>query len=105
MDIYGLVARWERLVGVGPVPIQPTRRVPFHCQIGWRMRERGRPCLSTVAALHHTIRCAISTKAGAIVVRSFIPSSLAILLAIGKRGRSCVVYRPRCARSWEFRRL
>src|SRR5437867_4359321 len=40
--------------------------------MGWRTRERGRPRVSTVAALHQTMRCAISTKAGATRVRSII---------------------------------
>jgi len=36
--------------------IQPTSCVPSHCQIGCRMRERGRFLVSTVVTLHHTIR-------------------------------------------------
>lgn len=42
------------------------------------MRERGRPFLPMVATLHHTIWCAISTKAGAVSANVFILTFLLV---------------------------
>src|SRR5687768_3318822 len=48
----------------------PVSDVPSHVHSGWSTRERGRPSVSTVATEAHTVRWAISTKAGATVARS-----------------------------------
>src|SRR3954452_12720149 len=61
-----------RLIGVGPVAIQPTSDVPSHCHSGCSTRERGRPEGSTVATVAHTIRWTISTNAGATSTRRSI---------------------------------
>src|SRR5690349_9659819 len=62
----GWTARWALLIGLGTVAIQPSRSVPSHSQIGCRIRVRGRPSASTVAAEAHTIPWAIRMNAGAI---------------------------------------
>ena len=47
----GMGGQMGALDGDGLVAIQPTSRRPSHCQMGWRMRERGRPPASTVATV------------------------------------------------------
>lgn len=61
----GMAARSWAFGDSGDVAIQPVSCAPLHSQMGCSTRERGRPLGSVVAATHQTMRCAISTNAGA----------------------------------------
>src|SRR5690606_37344553 len=65
-ETYGLPSRCCDLCEFRWVPIHPVDP----SQIGCKMRERGRPCLSIVATLHHTIVCTRSINSASISAKS-----------------------------------